>query len=189
MRLARSVLVGLATIYKIFQAHFDRALGAACLDKVRHKGQNCVFEGDGRIIDPDKIRIGNDSYIGRNFFIRATGGLYIGSHTHISRNVTLHTVNHNTDADILPYDRTNNARPIHIGDFVWIGMNCSVLPGVKIGDGAIIGMGTTVSKDVAAGAIVVGASQRVVGERDLDKMQRLSQQQKFLEIKNGWASK
>ncbi|MFK3844663.1 acyltransferase [Stenotrophomonas sp. NPDC078853] len=186
--LLRSLLIHIATAYKQAQGFFDKALGAAALERIPHKGRMCVFEGDGRLIDPDKLELGDDVYIGRNFFIRATGGISIGSYTHISRNVVLHTVNHNMNGTLLPYDRTNILRPIKIGEYVWIGMNCEILPGVSIGDGAVIGMGTTVSKDVEAGAIVVGSAQRVVGHRDAALTSQLLEQEKFLRIKSGWAS-
>lgn len=166
----------------------DRALGAACLSKVRHKGARCTFEGDGRIIDPDQLFLGDDIYIGRNFFIRASGDIYVGSNTHISRNVTLHTVNHNINGSLLPYDHTNVLKPIRIGSYVWIGMNCAVLPGVTIGDGAIIGMGTVVAKDVPTGAIVVGAAQREVGHRDFELTKKLVKSGHFLRIKNKWTT-
>ncbi|GEM_PF-1402331 len=187
-KIARRILVHLASTQKKINAQLDSALGAAALGKVTSKGPNCVMGGDGQLIDPQNLQLGEDVYIGRNFFIRATGHISIGSHTHISRNVVLHTVNHNTNGDLLPYDRTNVLRPIKIGQYVWIGMNCEVLPGVSIGDGAIIGMGTTVAKDVAPGAIVVGSAQRVVGSRDAERTAALEKNGQFLRIKNGWAS-
>lgn len=185
---ARQLLIQFATYYKSFQVHMDRALGSACLSKVRHKGARCMFEGDGRIIDPDRLFLGDDVHIGRNFFIRASGEIHIGSNTHISRNVTLHTVNHNINGNLLPYDHTNVLKPIHIGNYVWIGMNCAVLPGVTIGDGAVIGMGAVIAKDVPAGSIVVGAAQREVGRRDFEHARRLAMDGQFLRINNKWAS-
>lgn len=184
----RGLLVRFATYYKSIHTLMDQALGAACLRKVAHKGVRCLFEGDGRIIDPDRLFLGDDVYIGRNFFIRATGDIYIGSNTHISRNVTLHTVNHNTNGALLPYDHTVVVKPIRIGSYVWIGMNCAVLPGVSIGDGAIIGMGTVVAKDVPPGAVVVGAGQREVGHRDLGHTRTLLMEERFLRINNKWAA-
>lgn len=183
----RDLIVLYAAFHKKVQSKLDRALGAACLRTVEHRGRNCVFEGDGRIIDAPNLKLGDDVYIGRNFFIRASGGINIGSYTHISRNVTLHTVNHNINGSSLPYDRTEIAKPINIGRYVWIGMNCEILSGVTIGDGAVIGMGTTVSKDVAPGAIVVGAAQRVVGMRDEQHTTHLLANGQFLRISNGWA--
>ncbi|MCK2182997.1 acyltransferase [Halomonas getboli] len=143
-----------------------KAEGLAYIRRVKNKGERCVFEGGGDIIDPEKLILGCHVYIGRGFFIRATGGVFVGDYTHISRNVTIHTVNHNKNGKLLPYDRQDIVKPINIGSYVWVGMNSNILQGVTIGDGAIIGMGATVTKDVGPGEIVVGASQRVVGSRD-----------------------
>ena len=50
---------------------------------------------------------------------------------------------------------------------------------LQLGDGAIIGMGTTISKDVSKGAIVVGGAQRVVNERNMGEFERLKDQEKY----------
>lgn len=52
--------------------------------------------------------------------------------------------------------------PIHIGKQVWIGMNCIILKGVSIGDGAIIGAGSVVTRSIPAGCVAVGVPARVV---------------------------
>lgn len=162
---------------------FERMTGVVLLNKIKERGGNCVFEGFGRLYEPDNIKMGKHIFIGRNFFIRAAGGVEIGSYTHISRNVTIHTVNHNIEGELLPYDKTEKKKRIQIGKYVWIGMNVCILPGVTIGDGAVIGMGTIVSKDVSAGDIVVGSGQRVVGKRNESHTTKLLNENKFLLIK------
>ena len=102
----------------------------------------------------------------------AIGGIDIGEGTIISRNVCIHSGNHNYKAlKMAPYDEIYDKRKIMIGKAVWIGQNVNILPGVTIGDGAIIGMGTTVSKNVGIGDIVVGNGQRLIGKRDLDNLE------------------
>ncbi len=182
----KSIIVILATAYRKTHNRFEGALGAACLKEVNNRGKNCKFEGNGMLVDADRLYLGDEVHIGRNFFIRASGGVRVGSHTHISRNVTIHTANHNINGTLLPYDRDDLLSGVEIGEYVWIGMGASILPGVKIGDGAIIGMNTTVSKDVEANAIVVGAGQRTVGTRDADLAERLKIERKFLRIENSW---
>ena len=75
--------------------------------------------------------------------------------------------------DIVGHPQTNG--DVIIGNDVWIGMNVTIVPGVNIGDGAIIGMGAVIARDVAPGAIVVGAPQRQVGTRDLEHYQQLDE--------------
>ena len=53
-----------------------------------------------------------------------------------------------------------------IEDYVWVGRNASILPGVTIGEGVIIGLGAVVAKDVPSRAIVVGNPAQVIGYRD-----------------------
>lgn len=175
-----AIIMLAARIALLLRQKLDRMLSLAILDKVANRGVNCRMEGYGTLIDEGNLVLGDHVSIGRDFFIRAAGGVHIGSHTHISRNVNIHTVNHNVGGKLLPYDRDDIIKPVTIGRYVWIGMNCNILPGVHIGDGAIIGMGTTISKDVEAGSIVVGAPSRVVGERDKEKVARLVAGSHFL---------
>jgi maltose O-acetyltransferase len=59
-------------------------------------------------------------------------------------------------------DKLEAARPITIGDNVWLGGGVIVLPGVSIGDDSVIGAGSVVTKDVPAGVVAVGSPARVV---------------------------
>jgi acetyltransferase-like isoleucine patch superfamily enzyme len=60
--------------------------------------------------------------------------------------------------------KNSNTMPIIIGDNVWIGMNCIILKGVTIGDGAIIAAGSVVNKDIPPRALAAGAPARVIKE-------------------------
>lgn len=134
-------------------------------------GDNVIFKAGGTIYHPENLSIGNHVRIGDNCFIMAIGGVSIGDGTIISRNVCLHSGNHSyASNEMLPYDSNYNKKKIVIGKGVWIGQNVNILPGVQIGDGAIIGMGTTVSKNINTKEIVVGKGQRVLGERSFDTM-------------------
>jgi len=164
---------------------YEKAFAAIQFEGVGKIGRGVQIEGGGVVLEKEKISIGNDVFLGRNFFLRGAGGIHIGDYTHISRNVTIHTVNHNMHGCLLPYDRADVVKPVRIGSYVWIGMNVNILPGVEIGDGAIIGMGTTVSKSVENNTIVVGPSQRVIGHRDEEATAALVRSGQFLRIKNG----
>ena len=148
--------------------------------KFKTLGTNVIFKAGGTIYHPENISIGNHVRVGDNCFIIAIGGVEIGDGTIISRNVCLHSGNHSyTSTTMLPYDTNYDKKKIVIGKGVWIGQNVNILPGVQIGDGAIIGMGTTVSKNVNAKEIVVGKGQRVLGERDFDAMNTVIQNESY----------
>ncbi|HEY0188076.1 MAG TPA: sugar O-acetyltransferase [Cellulomonas sp.] len=87
----------------------------------------------------------------------------IGDDVLLGPKVGLYTSNHSLDRA----ERVTGAceaRPITIGDGVWVGANVTILPGVTIGDGAVIGGGSVVTKDVPAGTVAVGNPARVLRE-------------------------
>ena len=176
----REALICVASIILRLRKKWWHACGVCIVRAIKNKGSCCKIEGQGVLINPENLFLGDHVFIGRNFFIRCDGILKIGSYTHISRNATIHTVNHNATGELLPYDHKIVKKPVTIGKFVWIGMNVNIVPGVSIGDGAIIGMGTTVSKDVPPRAIVVGSAQRIVGYRDAMKTAALVKSGAFL---------
>lgn len=103
--------------------------------------------------------------IGKNVFINACcrfqdqGGIEIGDGSLIGHNVTIATLNH----DFSPKKRQNiNPKHVKIGKNVWIGSDCTILPGVEIGDGAIIGAGSVVTKSIPTNTIAVGNPAKVI---------------------------
>ena len=87
------------------------------------------------------------------------GGIAIGNEVFIGPKVNLITINH----DVNPENSSATyGRPIVIEDKVWIGINSTILPGVKIGYGAIVGAGSVVTKDVPAMTIVAGNPARII---------------------------
>lgn len=110
---------------------------------------------------------GKNIKIGKNVFINACcrfqdqGGIEIGDGALIGHNTTIATLNH----DFNPVKRQNlNPSPVKIGRNVWIGSDCTILPGVEIGDGAIIGAGSVVTKSIPANTIAVGNPAKVIKE-------------------------
>lgn len=124
------------------------------------------FNGKFKISNFKAITFGVNIHIGDNSYFKTEGGLLINDNTHISRNVTIYTVNHNYFNSRVPYDEKFIANRVYIGKNVWIGMNVSILPGVKIGDGAIIGMGSVVTKDVSEDEIWAGNPAKKISQRE-----------------------
>jgi acetyltransferase-like isoleucine patch superfamily enzyme len=110
---------------------------------------------------------GKNIKIGKNVFINSCcrfqdqGGIEIGDGTLIGHNTTIATLNH----DFSPKKRQCIIpNKVKIGKNVWIGSDCTILPGVEIGDGAIIGAGSVVTKSVPKNTIAVGNPARIMRE-------------------------
>ena len=100
-----------------------------------HVGKNVVFNFNTTLVDDGEIFIGDDCMIGP--------GCNLATSIHpISPRLRRHKLQYN--------------KPIHIGNNVWLGASVTVLPGITVGDNAIIGAGSVVTKDVPANAIVAG---------------------------------
>jgi acetyltransferase-like isoleucine patch superfamily enzyme len=136
-------------------------------------GAHCRIRGTSLITGAERIVIGDNVHIGDNATIRGDGGLRIGSHTHISRNIVIYTVNHNYEGKRLPFDETVVEKPVDIGEAVWIGINVIILPGVEVGEGAVIGAGSVVARSIPPLAIAGGNPCRVLKYRDAEHFQSL----------------
>ena len=128
-------------------------------------GNNVVISKACKFDNPNKLVIGDNVYIGNNFYSNCEGGLIIGSGTIISYNCTIMTYNHDYKEDLfMPYGLSNIHKEVVIKERVWIGINVSITGGVTIGENAIIGMGTTVAKEIPSGSIFAGG--RFISERE-----------------------
>jgi acetyltransferase-like isoleucine patch superfamily enzyme len=158
----------------------DKKKSVKLFNSVIKKGKDSFFWGkDIYISCPNKVQIGVNVHIGDNAYIKSEGGLKIGSNTHISRNLVLYTVNHNHEADVLPYNNEMIEKEVIIGENVWIGMNVCITPGTKIGDGCIIGMGTVVSGEVPPLTIIGSQKWRKIGERDKEQYDEIVKKGRF----------
>ena len=117
------------------------------------------------IFPPFYTDCGKNIIIGKNVFINACrrfqdqGGIEIGDGSLIGHNTTIATLNH----DFNPEKRANiNPKPVKIGKNVWIGSDSTILPGVEIGDGAIVGAGSVVTKSVPKNTIVAGNPAKII---------------------------
>ncbi len=130
--------------------------------------------GEGSIILPpfhcdygSNITIGRNTFANTNLTILDGARVTIGDNVFIAPNVGIYTAGHPLDV------ATRNkgieyARPVTIGDNVWIGAGTSILPGVTIGEGCVIGAGSVVNRSIPPGTLAVGNPCRVVREIDQD---------------------
>ena len=108
------------------------------------------------------IHIGSNFTGNYNLTILDIREVYIGDNVMIGPNTLITTVGH----PITPKGRREHvgmAEPVYIGDDVWLGGNVSVLPGVRIGDGAVVAAGSVVTCDVPNHALMMGVPARIRG--------------------------
>lgn len=141
-----------------------------------HIGQGVFFSSFSSITVMDLVkerrdaflRIGDRTSIGDNCDLRAAGGkIIIGDDCLVAQYVSIISTNHLISKDIpiaqADWDRTKNF--INIGNDVWIGAHAVILPGVSIGNGAIIAAGSVVSQNVDEYTIVAGVPARFLRKR------------------------
>lgn len=136
---------------------------------LKRLGRNTLIDYKTYLRYPSKISIGDNVSINRGCelyasFLVPTGRITLGNNVILSPNVRLFTIGH----DPSHFDFPDLAGPIVIGDHAWIGGNSIVLPNISIGEGAVIGAGSVVTRDIPAYAIAVGSPARVIKYRTFD---------------------
>lgn len=124
----------------------------------------------GVICSGDNVTVGKDVSFGGNVFIFKTAPVSIGSHTMIGYNVIIHTSTH--DYNMHPMWIRRIDRPVEIGKHVWIGAGAIILPGVRIGDYAVVGAGSVVAAHVPSGAIIAGNPARIIDCRNMEQLKK-----------------
>jgi acetyltransferase-like isoleucine patch superfamily enzyme len=138
-----------------------------------------VFAEPGRLVEVGEgARIGAEVFLhgpivfGKNVSVNArvtmdggARGIKVGDNTRIASGCSIFAFNHGMHPERLVREQTVTSKGIVIGSDVWIGANVSVVDGVTIGDHAVVGMGSVVTKDVPAWTIVAGVPARAIGDR------------------------
>lgn len=131
-------------------------------DRLMHEifptlGQSSHINTPVTAVRPHMVSIGKNVVIMPGCLMMAAGGISIDDGAMIAANVQLISNNHDL------YERQIiTCRPIHIGRNVWIGAGATILPGVTIGDNAVVGAASVVTKDVAPDTIVAGNPARLI---------------------------
>jgi acetyltransferase-like isoleucine patch superfamily enzyme len=120
--------------------------------------------------------IGQDVYIADGLIIveelRDRGNVVIGDRASLAPRVTIVTSSHPNNSRIRPYVSTPQGKVV-IGQDAWIGANVTILPGVTIGNGAIVGAGSVVTKDVPPYKIAFGMPARIVADVNVPDSEKL----------------
>lgn len=114
---------------------------------------------------PERITLGKNAWLAfaksGNCYIQAYNGIHIGDDTIFAPGVKIISSNHNP-GDLHTWERED---PIEIGCNCWIGANAVILPGVRLGDGCVVGAGSVVTKSFPAGSVLVGIPARDISKR------------------------
>ena len=118
-----------------------------------------------KVIAPENITKGIlcDPGDNLNNYIQANNGIHFGSNIELGPGVSIISTNHNLNN----LRKHTKAKPITIGNHVWIGANSTILPEVNIGDNVIIGANSLVNKNIPSNSIAVGNPCKIIKEKDV----------------------
>jgi len=143
-------------------------------EEFMHFGKGAKIGRNVYIQAPERCSIGEAAAISSGCSINAIGGFRLGRFSGIASGCVIFTTEHRfMGATTLPFDLVRQVKPVIIEDFVWIGARVLIHSGVRIGEGAIVGMGSVVNADVAPLTIVSGNPAKVIGKRSAVQFERL----------------
>ena len=136
-------------------------------------GRNLLVLGPGVNVTGNTT-IGDGAGFGKRVKIFGDGPVSIGRRAVLAEDTVVYTQVHDYDhSDVLPFGWGFTYPETSIGDYAWIGIKCIVLPGARIGEGAIVQAGSVVMGVVPPCAIVAGNPAKVIGWRDIDHYNKL----------------
>jgi acetyltransferase-like isoleucine patch superfamily enzyme len=169
LRIAAPLREGLARLYAYasLAADLDESLPASVvvLGRIWVYGSRHIRIGENVLLYPGvhletqgdaRIELGDEVVISRGAHLVAMAGVTVGKGTLIGEYTSIRDANHMRDPGQTIRDSSYSAKPITIGDEVWIGRGVTVLGGVTIGDKATIGANAVVTRDIPEGVTVVG---------------------------------
>lgn len=136
-------------------------------------GQGTGVQLDCRFLNGRKVSLGQRNVINFGTLVDGRGyGVTVGDDVSIGPEATILTLGHDPQSPQF----ADRGGPVMIGDRAWIGYGALVLPGVTIGEGAVVAAGAVVTKDVAPYTIVGGNPARPIGQREQALDYRLAYQ-------------
>jgi maltose O-acetyltransferase len=153
--------VRLADAYHRASVADERIAVSILAELVGHLGEGAFVKPPLYVDYGEHLSIGARTFINYNLVALDVAAITIGEDCQLGPNVQLLTPTHPLEPQPRR-DKLEAARPIAIGDNVWLGGGAIVLPGVTIGDNSVIGAGSVVTKDVPAHVVAVGNPARVI---------------------------
>jgi acetyltransferase-like isoleucine patch superfamily enzyme len=117
-----------------------------------------------RLYWPSRVRIGANTVVNRDVLLDGRMSLVIGDNVSISEGVAIFTLEHDPNSPAF----ANRGAPVLVADRAFIGARAIILPGVTVGQGAVVAAGAVVTHDVLPYTIVGGVPARPIGERSHD---------------------
>jgi acetyltransferase-like isoleucine patch superfamily enzyme len=130
------------------------------MSRTSYINRRCKFTGPFR-----NLTIGDHSIIGSNAMLDFRDKISIGNNVNIGDYLKIYTMEH--DIDDQEFGATRG--PVNIEDWVYIGAGVTILPGVNVGEGAVVATGAVVTKDVPAWTMVGGVPARFIKVREVNK--------------------
>jgi len=113
------------------------------------------------VAEGGQLRLGRDVSVNYGTILSARRAVSIGDGTRIGEGCSIRDSDHRIDLDLPILESGYLVRPVSIGNTVWIGRHVTILPGVTIGDGAVIGAHSLVNRDIPAKAVALGTPARI----------------------------
>lgn len=124
-------------------------------------GRKTVLQMGLIVFAPRQITIGSHTMINRCCLLEARGGITIKNHVSIAADTHIYTSSHDPQSPDFAWIK----KPVIINEYAWIGARSTILPGVTIGKGAVVGAGSVVTNTVSDYTIVAGNPAREIGTR------------------------
>ena len=158
------IIIFFANLAGYINIHFIRNFLYIRLFKIKMNKSNIIYCG-ARFFSPWGVHIGTNSIVGDHAFLDGRMGIYIGNNVNIAGEVRIYTLEH----DIYSPSFDAIGGPVIINDWAYIGSRVIILPGVSIGEGAVIASGAVVTKNVSPWTMVGGIPARFIRERPIVK--------------------
>lgn len=155
-------------LFSLPRYHFCSSLKAAFLRILGAEiGKKPTFYPGVWITPARNLFVGDNVDFALDVLITTGGGVTIGDRVLIGYRTQILSTNHNIPNHRKPiFGSGHNKKPVVIENDVWIGANCIILPGVTIGEGAVIAAGSVVTKSVLPFTIVAGVPAKAIKQRD-----------------------
>ena len=155
--LAHSRIIGVFTRFRVW--YLSRAFGVMPSDK------NSKVEYGVYISDAKNLKIGKHVRINENVFLQ--GHITIGDNVMLAPNVAIYSKTHNYNNPDVPMVLAGDSetKEVVIENNVWIARNVVILPGIRIGEGSIVGANSVVNRDVEPWSIVGGVPAKLIRKR------------------------